>query len=58
MSATRFVVGVVTTIGAWLVYDQVLNGVQVLGAAVVVLSLAGVVLAHHRLVVVVAEEPL
>ena len=49
---------VVTTIGVWLVYDQVLNGVQVLGAAVVVLSLAGIVLAHHRLDVVVAEEPL
>jgi drug/metabolite transporter (DMT)-like permease len=49
---------VVTTIGAWLVYDQVLKGVQVLGAAVVMLSLAGIVLAHHRLDVVVAEEPL
>ena len=49
---------VVTTIGAWLVYDQVLKGVQVVGAAVVVLSLAGIVLAHHRLDVVVAEEPL
>ena len=50
---------VVTTIGAWLVYDQVAQrACRSLGAAVVMLSLAGIVLAHHRLDVVVAEEPL
>jgi DME family drug/metabolite transporter len=49
---------VVTTVGAWLVYDQVLNGVQVAGAGIVLVSLGLIVLAHHRYGEVVAEEPL
>jgi drug/metabolite transporter (DMT)-like permease len=45
---------VVSTIGAWIFYDQALNKVQVAGAVVVIASLAGIVLGR-RSEIVVAE---
>jgi drug/metabolite transporter (DMT)-like permease len=48
---------VVSTVGAWLVYDQVLNGVQILGAAVVLAALAAIVVAQRRPDDIVAEPP-
>jgi drug/metabolite transporter (DMT)-like permease len=40
---------VVSSIGAWLIYDEVLNGPQVVGAAIVLASLAGIVIAQQRI---------
>lgn len=52
---------VVSTIGAWLVYDQTLRAVQVLGAALVLVGIAGVVVSQRiglgRPTRVVAAEP-
>jgi drug/metabolite transporter (DMT)-like permease len=49
---------VVSSIGAWLIYDEVLNGPQILGAAIVLASLAGIVIAQQRIGdVAIVPEP-
>ncbi len=45
---------VVSAIGAWLVFDEALNATQILGAALVLAALAGIV-AHQRVGSAIAE---